>query len=635
MPQRPIVVVGGGHAGVEAVLAASRMGHPTVLVTRDPGALGRMSCNPAIGGIGKGQLVREVDALGGLMARAADATAIQFRTLNTQKGPAVRSTRAQCDRMRYEAFVTAAVRAAPGVDVVAGEAVDVVLRDGAVAGVSLADGRVLEAGAAVLTCGTFLDGLLHFGDRQVPGGRIDEPPSRGLSDALRRLGMPVGRLKTGTPPRLRADSLDLDRLEEQPDDPASGPFSLFRDAPPLPRRSCWITWTNDAAHRAIRDNLHRAPLFTGRIAGRGPRYCPSIEDKVVRFAHHDRHPVFLEPEGVDSPLVYPNGLSTSLPLDVQERYVRAIPGLERAVITQPGYAVEYDFVDPRAVTTTLQVRGIAGLYLAGQVLGTTGYEEAAALGLLAGANAVLALRGAPPFVPTRAQAYLGVMVDDLVARGVTEPYRMFTSRAEFRLSLREDNAWDRLSPRAADLGLLAPDRAAAVTDRILRLDTARERLAATRLRPREAPVDLPLPPEGLTLLELLRRPDTDPDRLAALPAGAALAALAPDERAALAIRTRYEGYIARERLDVARFDRFEALALPSDLDFRAIPGLSLEVAERLDRVRPPTLGMASRLEGVTPAAVSILMLRLRDAPAASPVAGSRVAGDRPDAPAGA
>lgn len=613
--QRPIVVVGAGHAGVEAVLAASRMGHPAVLVTRDPAAMGRMSCNPAIGGIGKGQLVREVDALGGLMALATDATAIQYRTLNTQKGPAVRSTRAQCDRERYEAFVGAAVQRAPGVTVIAGEATDLRIRDGEVAAVVLDDGRELDAAAVVLTCGTFLDGLLHFGDRQVAGGRIDEPPSRGLSDALRRLGLPVGRLKTGTPPRLLAESLDLERLEEQPHDPASGPFSLFGTASPLPRRSCWITWTNDAAHQAIRDNLHRAPLFTGRIAGRGPRYCPSIEDKVVRFAHHDRHPVFLEPEGIDSPLVYPNGLSTSLPLDVQQRYVQAIPGLERAVITQPGYAVEYDFVDPRAVTTTLNARGIRGLYLAGQVLGTTGYEEAAALGLLAGTNAVLALRNQAPFVPTRAQAYLGVMVDDLVARGVTEPYRMFTSRAEFRLSLREDNAWDRLSPRAASLGLLDARCADAVAARLDRLDAAGRHLAATRLRAREAPPDVPVPPEGLTLLELLRRPDTDVDRLATLPGGQAMADLAPDERAALAIRTRYEGYIARERLDVERFDRFEALALPPDLDFRAIPGLSLEVAERLDRVRPPTLGMASRLEGVTPAAVSILMLRLKDAPA--------------------
>ncbi len=609
--QRPIIVVGGGHAGVEAVLAASRMGHSVVLVTRDPDALGRMSCNPSIGGIGKGQLVREVDALGGLMARAADATAIQYRTLNTQKGAAVRSTRAQCDRDRYEGFVTAAVRAAPGVTVVTGEATDVVVSNGAVTGVVLSDGRVLEAGAAVLTCGTFLEGLLHFGDRQVAGGRFGEPPSHGLSGALRRLGLPIGRLKTGTPPRLLANSLDLERLEEQPHDPASGPFSLFGDAPPLARRSCWITWTNEAAHQAIRDNLHRAPLFTGQIAGRGPRYCPSIEDKVVRFAHHDRHPVFVEPEGVDSPLVYPNGLSSSLPLDVQERYVHAIAGLERAIITQPGYAVEYDFVDPRAVTTTLQVRDIAGLYLAGQVLGTTGYEEAAALGLLAGANAVLWLRGQPAFVPTRAQAYLGVMVDDLVACGVTEPYRMFTSRAEFRLSLREDNAWDRLSPAAAQLGLLSDTHRDAVARRLQRLEEARARMAATRLRPREAPPGMDLPPDGLTILELLRRPGTDPDRLAAMPAGAALAALAPDERATLTIRTRYEGYIARERLDVERFDRFEALALPSDLDFRAIPGLSNEVAERLERVRPATLGMASRLEGVTPAAVSILMLRLR------------------------
>ncbi|MBM4395869.1 MAG: tRNA uridine-5-carboxymethylaminomethyl(34) synthesis enzyme MnmG [Deltaproteobacteria bacterium] len=595
-----VVVVGGGHAGVEAALAASRLGATVALVTRSAAAIGRMSCNPAIGGIGKGHLVREVDALGGAMGLLADATAIQYRTLNATRGPAVRATRAQCDRARYEAAARALVGAAPGVSVVEGEAADLIVRDrDAIGGARLADGREVEARAVVLGCGTFLDAVLHFGDERRPGGRVDEPPSRGLSDALRRLGLQVGRLKTGTPPRILAESVDFDAMEPQESDPAAGPFSLWpplADAP-LPRRACHVTWTTAATHDVIRANLHRAPLFTGRILGRGPRYCPSIEDKVVRFSHHERHQVFVEPEGLDSPEVYPNGLSTSLPEDVQVEYVRTIPGLSRAVLTRPGYAVEYDFADPREVGPDLRVHRAPGLYLAGQVLGTTGYEEAAALGLLAGANAALAATGRPPLTVTRADGYLGVMADDLVTRGATEPYRMFTSRAEFRLSLREDNAHDRLCPAAARAGLLDAARTRAFEARSRRIAAAATALAAVRAA------------DGRTLLERLRRPDLDPASV--LDAVPEAAALRPEERTAVVIRTRYEGYIARERLEVERFARAEGLRLPPDLDYAAIPALSNEVRERLARARPATLGLASRMEGVTPAAVAALIVAIR------------------------
>ncbi len=608
-----VLVVGGGHAGVEAALAAARLGASVALVTLRADAVGRMSCNPAVGGIGKGHLVREVDALGGEMGRNADATALQFRRLNTRKGPAVRATRAQCDRRRYEARIQRVLAATPRLQVIEGEVSSVLHRAGQAVGVRLADGTEIESRTVVLTTGTFLNGLLHFGDDTVPGGRLGEPPSRGLSDSLRGLGFPVGRLKTGTPPRLLAASLDYDEMTLQPDDPTAGPFSLWGCDESLPRLPCYITHTNEETHAVIRANLHRAPLFTGRIQGRGPRYCPSIEDKVVRFAHHDRHRVFIEPEGLDSEEVYPNGLSTSLPLDVQVAYVRTIPGLRRAEITRPGYAVEYDFVDPREVGPDLQTRRLRGLYLAGQVLGTTGYEEAAALGLLAGANAALRARGEPPMTLTRAEAYLGVMVDDLITRGVTEPYRMFTSRAEFRLHLREDNAHERLGPLAERVGLLDEARRAILDARRQRLGEAEHVLRHVRVRPTHAPaLPVEVPPEGQTLESLLRRPEVSFSDLIPLDGSGALAALTPDEREALTVRVRFEGYIEHARREVERFQRSERVPLPPDLDYDRIPGLSLEVRERLSRLRPATLGLASRLEGVTPAALAALILAVSE-----------------------
>lgn len=610
-----VVVVGGGHAGVEAALAAARLGVGVALVTLRRDAVGRMSCNPAIGGIGKGHLVREVDALGGEMGRNADATALQFRRLNTRKGPAVRATRAQCDRRRYEARIQRVAGTTPGLRVIEGEVRALVHRDGEVAGVRLAGGTEVEARSVVLTTGTFLDGRLHVGDDVRPGGRLGEPPSRGLSDSLRGLGFPVGRLKTGTPPRLLASSLDFDEMTLQPHDPSAGPFSLWGGDESLPRRPCHITHTNEDTHAIIRANLHRAPLFTGRIQGRGPRYCPSIEDKVVRFAHHDRHRVFIEPEGLDSEEVYPNGLSTSLPLDVQVAYVRTIPGLRRAEVTRPGYAVEYDFVDPREVGPDLQARRLRGVYLAGQVLGTTGYEEAAALGLLAGANAALRARGEPPVTLTRADAYLGVLVDDLITRGVTEPYRMFTSRAEFRLHLREDNAHDRLGSIAERVGLLNEAQRATLEGRRRRLERAHQALDRTRVLPADpgaAGLPVTLSREGQTLLALLRRPEVAVEALVPLDASGALATLTPEECEALTVRVRFEGYLDHARREVERFQKSERLALPPDLDYGRIPGLSLEVRERLSSLRPATLGLASRLEGVTPAAIAALILAVSE-----------------------
>ncbi|RMH03916.1 MAG: tRNA uridine-5-carboxymethylaminomethyl(34) synthesis enzyme MnmG [Planctomycetota bacterium] len=605
-----VLVVGGGHAGAEAAAAAARPGARTGLVTLDPAAVGRMSCNPAIGGIGKGQLAREIDALGGLMGRAADRAGIQFRLLNTSKGRAVQSPRAQCDRAAYETAVRELLAEQGGVEIVAGEAVELLLETGPgdprrVAGLVLADGRRLRAGAVVLTTGTFLEGVLHSGLEQQPGGRVGEGAATPLGEALRRLGLPTGRLKTGTPPRLAADSVDLGACQEQPGDPEPVLFSFLGGRPRLPQRSCWLTRTTPRTHEIVRANLDRAPMYAGRIRGAGPRYCPSLEDKVVRFADREAHVVFLEPEGVDSPLLYANGISTSLPAAVQQEFVRTIPGLERARIVQPGYAVEYTFVRPRALRRSLAVRGLDGLWLAGQICGTSGYEEAAGQGLLAGLNAALWLDGREPFVLGRHEAYLGVMVDDLVVSDPAEPYRMFTSRAEHRLLLRHDTADRRLTPRGAAIGAVGEERLARLWAKEERLARARAELAA-RSDPAAAPGG------RRSLLDLLRsqRPDALARVRAAAPDLDRLLA-GGEEWATLEADVRYEGYLARQEAWVARAAEREAAVLPENFDFAAVRGLRREAVECLERFRPETLGHAGRLAGVSPADLALLEVALR------------------------
>jgi tRNA uridine 5-carboxymethylaminomethyl modification enzyme len=598
-----VIVVGGGHAGIEACYAAYRLGARTALVTLHKNTIGVMSCNPAVGGIGKGHLVKEIDALGGFMAQNTDATAIQFRTLNTKKGPAVRATRAQCDRKRYAQRAQGFLSSLQGLSIIEGEAKKLLVSNRMVKGVVLQDGTELEAKSVVLTTGTFLGGILHFGLERMAGGRLGELPSVGLSSCLASLGFVVGRLKTGTPPRLLASSLDYDKMQMQPHEDDTFRFSLFDTNESLEKRCCYITHTNEETHRIIRESLHLSPLFSGRIVGIGPRYCPSIEDKVVRFAHHDRHRIFIEPEGLDSLEVYPNGISTSLPLHVQQRFVHSIRGLEDAEITRPGYAVEYDFVDPTEVTQTLEARKVRGLYLAGQIMGTTGYEEAGALGLVAGANAALSVLGEKPFVLRRDQAYIGVMVDDLITKGVKEPYRMFTSRAEFRLSLREDNAHERLCPLSMELGLLDTKKASLFNGMQQRIENAISALHKAKIQSDNTY-------KGKTLYELAKMAEVDffatADEEVTRCKG--LSCLTPQEWTNIIVRIRYEGYISAEQREVERFKKMEQMQIPPDLDYSVIPGLSLEVKEKLKRARPATVGIASRLEGITPAAVASILI---------------------------
>ena len=619
------MVVGAGHAGCEAALAAARLGARVRLITLDPDATARMSCNPSLGGLGKGQLVRELDALGGEMGLAGDNTGIHFRRLNRRKGAAVRATRVQSDRVAYARFMAAALERQPGLELQRGEVTALEISGGRLEAVVLAGGERVPCRAAVLTTGTFLAGKLHVGLESRPGGRDGEPAAAALSRSLAGLGLELGRLKTGTPCRLDRRTIDYDRLAPQPGDDPPPRLSSWSQwpggAPPLAQVHCHITHTNPRTHDLIRSGLGRSPLYSGVIQGTGPRYCPSIEDKVVRFPDRDRHQIFLEPEGLSVDEVYPNGISTSLPLDLQEALVHSIEGLERARIMRPGYAVEYDYVDPRQLEPSLCVRGMEGVYLAGQINGTSGYEEAAAQGLLAGINAARALDEEPPLSLGRDQAFVAVMVDDLVNRGAPEPYRMFTSRAEYRLILREDNAPDRLTPLGRELGLIDDDRWERFSRGQERRLTLSAHLEQARARPAHeadrvlARAGSSLSYAGATLAELLRRPELslalleEAGLMGELPAS--LARLTSTDREQVEVECKYEGYIQRQLREAERLGRLERRRLPDDMDYRAIPGLRVEVREKLTSLRPKTLGQASRIPGVTPAAVAILEVLLR------------------------